>query len=364
MNLLSFLTDVEHECKVKSVLHSESAKYYNRINILFCCPALSITALCGSTFLSGNNFFSIFPDVSKVLAILNMMACIVLVTQNLINFTKIAGSHIQISREYSKLYREIIYFKKQSVLHPYNNFLEVFCNNIHFKLNIITEVELSCPDSIMKSILNEKEELLTEKYFIAQTKFKKYKYSKKHIKKIYTLNRSQLMELVVAELRKDENRHRYPYMNFFDASLMQIIDFIIVELNVDPKNISEINSDESLIQNQLPIIRIIQESESHEENNIHATNDFDTPYGTISASSAKQLKMNNTKYTHKKTDSDVSEFGGLSTGIGEDVTKSSDIASTISDTESYRNFKEDLERNILRYYKKFKKRCYKCGMEC
>jgi hypothetical protein len=310
--------------------------------------------------------------VSRVLAVLNMVACIVLVVQNLINFTKISGSHIQISREYSKLYREIVYFKKQSALHPYNNFLEIFCNNVHFKLNIIAEVELSCPDNIMKSILNEKEELLTEKYFIAQTKFKKCKYSRKHIKKIYTLSRSQLMELIVIELGKENNRHRYPYMNFFDASLMQIIDFIVVELNIDPKNIINIRSDESMIQNPLPIIHIIQEtdiakseeSESHEENTIQVTNDFDesntsgSPYNTIRVSSAKQLKPNNTKYAHKKTDSDVSRFSGLSDGIREDV------SSATSDTESYKKFREDLERNILRYYKKFKKRCCKCGIEC
>lgn len=369
MDPLTFLSDVEHECKIKSVLHSESSSYYNKVNFLLCYPALGVTALCGSSFLTGNNFFSESSNVLKIFGILNIVACLVLVVQNLINFTKISGDHLQISREYSKLYREIVYFKKQSSSYPYNNFVELFCNNVHFRLNIIMEVELNCPDNIMKSILKEKNEVLTEKYFVAQTKFKKHKYTKSHVRKLYSMDRGRLMEIIVLGLRDEQNEHKYPYMNFFNASTMQLMDFIVVELNVDPKNISKESPsiEEHMFSNPIPSIRIdelvgIGEHIDNIENNsviINMTGSSENISELVDRASTSS-KISGNVLTHKKNKSNVS----TASSVTRESLNENDENNDSFDTESYRKFKEELEINILSYYKKFKKRCGKCGMEC
>lgn len=335
MNPLTFLSDVEHECKIKSVLHSETSKYYSKINFWTCYPALIATTLCGSIYLTGDNVFNVSSTVLKIISVINIVACVILTVQNLVNFTKISDDHLQISREYSKLYREIVYFKKhsQDSYSPKTNFIEVLCDHVHFKLNIIMEVELNCPYSIMKNILNENTNVLTEKYFTAQTKFAKYTYTTKQVKKLYAMNRTQLMKLIVLGLKNNENK--YPYMNFYDASPMQLMDFIVVELNMDPKEIDKVLNDKSddFMSNRPPTIYV---------DNFVGIGDHLENFDEKSYSQSTSLN------------SDI-EFAASCPNLSTISRPESDIASVASENDAYRRFRSELDMNIQRYYKKFEK---------
>ena len=176
-DIIIFLCKVEFECKVKSIIHSETANYYNKINLFCNYPALGILSLCGSAFLAGSGFFNLFSYMLQILAVLNIIACFAVNIANFVNFTKAAEDHMQLSKDYSRLYREILYFRRLYTNVPDRNFLILFCSNIIQRLNMIHATEIDYPEKIMRSIYSTSDEKLRDKYFIAQTKYRKYKYN-------------------------------------------------------------------------------------------------------------------------------------------------------------------------------------------
>lgn len=368
MSFIAFLDSVERECKIKSVIHSQSAEHYKKINLCLVFPALFISAVCGSSFLVNNSSISDIPYIIKVMTICNMIAWLILVLQNLINFTKKSENHMQTSREYSKIYREIIYFKKKYISFYQHNstILEIFCDNIHFKQNVVSEVELECPEKVARAIFNEDNDTLSEKYFVAQTKFKKYKYSVSHIKRLLKEEDGILMNIIIAELRKNNLEEKFKYIDLKETTKMQLIDLIVIEINIDPSMIKKC-IEQKADHPPLPIINNFMQPETYGfPPNISATqsNMGSVRIHVTQENKQTHIKRNSCGGESIQSSDATASIDHLAVPNTYDLQSTNASVSAISDTESYKIFRNDLERDIIRYYRKHKKVCHNCGGVC
>ena len=337
MDIKTCLMDMQYECKLKSVIHNESGKYYERMKYITCGPAMCLVVLCGSSFLSSINFFDMMPKyVIQILIILNFIAVMILTTRDLIDVGKMIDTYYQSSKEYLKLYRIMNYFEKRILTDSKAG--EIILDFIFCSMNMIFENEIKCPDNIIKKIYSPDELQLTYLYFDAQTSFKKFKYSKKDIDFLQKLSIPQLMHIIIEDSKKNNWTKKYPYMNFFNTSSSQLIDFIAVELNINPSLLYTYQLTDSFKVNNFVSIA---ENMLFDDNVVLNMTDTD---------------VDNDK-KHKRNLSDTSM---------RTINCEKDNESMMStDTDLHRKLRENLESSIVNYYAKFgKSKCKKCGSHC
>ncbi len=122
--LLTFLHSVEHECKVRSVLHSETYTYYKRCNMLLCYPALFVTSLCGSTFVTNNSgyLFVLMLTLRSPYLTSSPVVCLLYVYYPRL-ISQISLINIYIHQEN---FRSIHYFRcKQGPQFPHSEYIEI-----------------------------------------------------------------------------------------------------------------------------------------------------------------------------------------------------------------------------------------------
>jgi len=322
-SLIHLLKRFEEEVKVKSIIHFETYKYFQRIYYILNYPALFISFMINSALFTrmienneSNDIF-LFGNIITI-------ACNIII--GLVSYYKVddrMNTHLQYSKEYTRIYRIICQFYYENLVMKEQLKKEIlfyFLENIKSHIFLLIDDEPKCPSNIVHNVKIKNVDIC---FYVYSSKNLNNPYSYDNVLKLYQLPNS-ILTSIMNEVQTNPQIHiKYPGFYRFDISnensiknrinqipKKDILNYIILEKNISYNDLVEIlknnkefiktihtleNDYEKILVNDIidPECIVINVSDINQPSNANLVviNNFDNNIQTSSSNSL--LNINN-----------------------------------------------------------------------
>jgi len=273
MQVIEFFERFEYTAKIKSICHFEMARLYEKIQYYIEYPCLILSFICTSSIIV--DYYNDY-HFSNIIS-LNIITFFVMLIANIIKLCKIKEKidlHHFYSREYSRVYRNIISFR--DYIDEYNNYktniqgnvdvmekissyhFNKFVSLIHNQLYYLTHDEPPIKRNMYNKVKGKHNDIYF--YYIA-TKNKKNKYTMKQLNVICGLTIDDILKVFKFVYHDFDfhinNNGVYKLIDTDCAHKNVLLNMILIDKNVPFEEIQHIvNKDNELFDVELKTISI------------------------------------------------------------------------------------------------------------
>ena len=237
-SLFCFLQRYEDDVKFLSSVHYKTHIYYKYLHCIFNYPPLLFTIFINSALFS--KYFNIENNLEMYIIGngVTILLNIIVALQNILNFENKATAHLNYSKEYSRIFRNICRFYENNIIYQNQTRLDKkilveFLRNVQSNLYLLLEDAPKCPVFILNNVKNQNVDLL---FYVANTSKLKNKYTYKQMMEIKKINNIALKKIIEYIQINPEIHKKYPgfYRNTsFNLSLRKdLLNFLILEKNI------------------------------------------------------------------------------------------------------------------------------------
>jgi hypothetical protein len=248
----------EEEVKVKSIIHFETYKYFQKLYYILNYPALFISFMINSALFTRMVENNANTDIFLIGNIITIICNIII---GLVSYYKIddrMNIHLQYSMEYTRIYRMICQFYYENLVMKdqlKKEILFYFLENIKSHIFLLIDDEPKCPSHIVHNVKIKNVDIC---FYVYSSINLKHPYSYDNVLKLYQLSNDILLS-IMNEIETNPQIHiKYPGFyrfniwneNFKEKKMPKkdILNYIILEKNILYQDILDIlkNNENSL----------------------------------------------------------------------------------------------------------------------
>lgn len=257
-SLFQLLKRFEEEVKVKSIIHFETYKYFQKLYYILNYPALFISFMINSALFTRMVENNADTDIFLIGNIITIVCNIII---GLVSYYKIddrMNTHLQYSKEYTRIYRIICQFYYENLVMKdqlKKEILFYFLENIKSHIFLLIDDEPKCPSHIVHNVKIKNVDIC---FYVYSSKNLKHPYSYDNVLKLYQLSNDILLS-IMNEIETNPQIHiKYPGFyrfniwneNFKEKKIPKkdILNYIILEKNILFQDVLDIlaNNENSL----------------------------------------------------------------------------------------------------------------------
>jgi len=240
-SLLQLLNRFEEEVKVKSIIHFETYKYYQKIFFILNYPALFISFIINSALFTRLVEDNANMNLFLVGNVITLLCNIVIGGVSYYRLDDKMNNHLHYSKEYTRIYRIICNFYYENLVCKEKLHKEIlfhFIQNIQSHIFLLFDDEPKCPSNIVHNVKINNVDIC---FYVYASKKYKNQYTYENVFKLYQLPTSVLYS-IMNEIETNPLIHmKYPgfyrYNITKEIPKKDILNYILLEKNISYNDI-------------------------------------------------------------------------------------------------------------------------------
>lgn len=253
-SLFNMLKRYEEDVKVKSIIHYETYKYYQKIYFLLNYPAILLSFIINSALFSrlvktdekdeeNNNNISVNAFLFG--NIITIFCNIIIGCVSYFRLDDRMNNHYHYSKEYTRIYRIICQFYYENLVLKeklQKQILYHFIQNIQSHIFLLFDDEPKCPSNIVHNVKIKNVDIC---FYVYASKRLKNPYTYENVLKLYQLPTNILLSIMNEVETNPQIHMKYPGFYRFNITKQipkkDILNFILLEKNISYNDILYIN---------------------------------------------------------------------------------------------------------------------------